>query len=186
MTTRDKWVHIKVSNDERQAWQSQAEAEGITVADLIRSRLATTTVGREPRRKRAARRADPALLAAVGRIGNNLNQLAAWANTYKRQAEVIPVIAALVALERAVREVVGLGTWERHSPGGAVPEPGHEPGYPGGPSHSFSIAPKGVSGSTGAELRRCVEEDGNEMGGPPLPSLLPNAEGQGGAGEDAC
>jgi hypothetical protein len=179
MATRDKWVHIKVSVEERQAWQAQAEAEGITLADLIRSRLATTTVGREPRRKRPARRADPALVAALGRIGNNLNQISRWANTYKKTADTVAVLGALVALERAVEDVAGGLGRERHSPGGAAPEPGHEPGYPGGPSHPFSIAQNapGAAGADSGHGAAAAEDESHGTG--LLPSLLP-LHGQGG------
>jgi len=148
---RDKWIHVKVSEDERQAWQAQAQSEGVTLADLIRSRLATATVGREPRRKRAARRADPALLAALARIGSNLNQIARWANTYKLAASVIPVMTTLVVLERAVR-----GVLVQHHGG------------------SLSIAHDASAGATGPALASedgVVEGQGEEQ--PEIFSLLP-------------
>jgi hypothetical protein len=106
---RPKWVHVKVNEQERTAWQAQAGAAGLTLADLIRKRLGDAKeVGREPIRRRAARRADPALLAALGRIGSNLNQVARWANTYKDKAEAVQVLAALVAIEQLLaRQVRG-------------------------------------------------------------------------------
>lgn len=98
---RAKWVHVKVSDQERAGWQAQAEAAGLTLADLIRQRLGDARpVGRDPVRRRAARRADPELLAALGRIGSNLNQVARWANTYKGKAEAVQVLAALVSIEQ--------------------------------------------------------------------------------------
>lgn len=98
---RAKWVHVKVTDDERAGWQAQAEAAGLTLADLIRQRLGEARpVGRDPVRRRAARRADPELLAALGRIGSNLNQIARWANTYKGKAEAVQVLAALVSIEQ--------------------------------------------------------------------------------------
>ncbi len=36
------------------------------------------------------------------RIGNNLNQIARWANTYKWGAEAVSVVAHLSAIERAL------------------------------------------------------------------------------------
>lgn len=106
---RPKWVHVMVSEQERAAWQAQAGAAGLTLADLIRKRLGDAReVGRAPVRRRAARRADPALLAALGRIGSNLNQVARWANTYKNKAEAVQVLAALVAIEQLLtRQVRG-------------------------------------------------------------------------------
>ena len=98
---RAKWEHVKVTDDERAGWQAQAEAAGLTLADLIWQRLGEARpVGRDQVRRRAARRADPELLAALGRIGSNLNQIARWANTYKGKAEAVQVLAALVSIEQ--------------------------------------------------------------------------------------
>lgn len=100
---RPKWVHVMVNEQERSAWQAQAAAAGLTLADLIRQRLGDAKeVGRAPLKRRAARRADPALLAALGRIGSNLNQVARWANTYKGKAEAVQVLAALVSIEQVI------------------------------------------------------------------------------------
>ncbi|MBC7201820.1 MAG: plasmid mobilization relaxosome protein MobC [Pseudomonas balearica] len=44
--------------------------------------------------------ADPALLAALARAGNNLNQIGRWANTYKSNADAVQVLAALVGIEQ--------------------------------------------------------------------------------------
>ena len=38
----------------------------------------------------------------LARIGSNLNQIARWANTHKENAEVVEVVAHLVAIERAL------------------------------------------------------------------------------------
>lgn len=97
---RDKWLHVKLTEEERQQWQQAAEAEGVTVADLIRLRMGSATEGRRPRQRRASRRADPALLAALGKVGSNLNQIARWANTHKSAADAVQVVAALAAVER--------------------------------------------------------------------------------------
>ncbi|MDD5296560.1 MAG: plasmid mobilization relaxosome protein MobC [Rhodocyclaceae bacterium] len=95
---RNLWVHVKVSGAERQDWQAQAVTAGLTVADLIRQRLAVATVDRAPRRP-PTRRADPALLAGIARVGNNLNQLAKWANTHKGAGEAVQVLVALAKIE---------------------------------------------------------------------------------------
>ena len=100
---RPKWVHVLLSEQERTVWQAGAGAAGLTLADLIRQRMGDAReVGRDPIRRRAARRADPALLAALGRIGSNLNQIARWANTHKDKAEAIQVLAALVSIEQTI------------------------------------------------------------------------------------
>ncbi len=39
----------------------------------------------------------------VSRIGNNLNQIARWANIHKGAAEAVEIVARLVAIERALQ-----------------------------------------------------------------------------------
>lgn len=104
---RVSWVHVKTTPEERQRWHEMAAARGVTLADLIRERLSSDAVGRAPRRRRAAvpeaPAADPALLAALARVGNNVNQLARWVNIYKGRADAIRVLAVLAAIERSLR-----------------------------------------------------------------------------------
>ena len=100
--SRDLWQHVKVTPSERAAWKAAAQAEGLTVADLIRKRMGAATEGRAPKRTRAARRADPRLLQAAGRIGSNLNQIARWCNTHCENADAVQVLAALVAIDQAL------------------------------------------------------------------------------------
>ena len=45
----------------------------------------------------------------VARIGNNLNQLARWANTHAAAVEAVSVIANLVSFERALLTVARVG-----------------------------------------------------------------------------
>jgi hypothetical protein len=101
---RDKWLHLKVTNAERADWQAQAQAAGVTLADLMRQRMGGAA---ESKRKPATRQrrmkapdADPALLAGIAKVGNNLNQLGRWANTHKGAADAVQVLAALSAIER--------------------------------------------------------------------------------------
>jgi len=100
--TRAATVRLRLKPAEQADWQAQAEAEALTLSDLIRKRMGTARpTGIEPKRqRRTGRKADPALLAALGRVGNNLNQVAKWANTYKTDAEARQVLAALVSIER--------------------------------------------------------------------------------------
>jgi hypothetical protein len=45
----------------------------------------------------------------TARVGNNLNQLARWANTHARAAEAVSVIAHLVSFERSLLRVGRIG-----------------------------------------------------------------------------
>ena len=60
-------------------------------------RLAGCGPGRERTRELARERT-----RELARIGSNLNQIARWANIHKEDAEVVEVVAHLVAIERAL------------------------------------------------------------------------------------
>ena len=74
----------------------------MTLADLIRRGVGRATVGRSISTRRPARRADPALIAAVARVSNNLNQIARWVNLNKSAASATQVITELIAIENDV------------------------------------------------------------------------------------
>ena len=101
MQKRDTWLKVRISPEEKEAWQAKADALGLTMANLVRARMGgVDQVDREPKpQKRMTRRADPVLLQAVGRVGSNLNQLARWANIHKSEAEAVLVIQALLAID---------------------------------------------------------------------------------------
>ena len=46
----------------------------------------------------------------VGRIGNNLNQIARWANTHSSAAEAVEVVGHLAAIERALAALPPVGS----------------------------------------------------------------------------
>lgn len=118
---RDKWLHVKLSESERTAWQAAAADAGVTLADLIRQRMGEAAEAkRKPttrRRRMAAPAADPALLAGIARAGNNLNQLARWANTYRGAADQVQLLAALAAVERQLSSFLPPG-----GVGGSAPD----------------------------------------------------------------
>lgn len=57
-----------------------------------------------PRRRRRSA-VDPALLRELARIGNNLNQLARWANRDKNAVEARAVIARLIEIDREIAAI---------------------------------------------------------------------------------
>jgi len=102
---RSKWVHVKISESEKESWQSLAEADDLTLSDLIRQHMgAAQMVHREPVKKRRVKRIDPALIRELAKIGNNLNQISRWANTYKSDAEAMAVLRALLSVERQLAD----------------------------------------------------------------------------------
>lgn len=107
MRRRTVFVHVKASPDERAAWHAAAACAGVTLSDLLRSHplLSTKPFGRA-RRGAAHADADPALQAGIARIGNNVNQLARWANAYKSAGDAVLVLAALAAIERQLSSLL--------------------------------------------------------------------------------
>lgn len=71
-----------------------AGVHGLSMSDYIRQTCLGIRLRRTPEEKRRLRE--------LARIGANLNQLAKWANTYKRSAEALEVLTALAAIERTI------------------------------------------------------------------------------------
>ena len=108
----DVRVTVRVPEVEAVRWREAAAGAGVSVSDWLRTRAAAgqdvgpVATGRPTPRKRAlgrARvvRADPVVVEQLARIGNNLNQLARWANTEHRAVDV-------AALYGVGRQLAGL------------------------------------------------------------------------------
>ncbi len=96
-------IEIRATSAERAAWSETAKASGLTLSALIRQAVS----GVKPPRRRKRAEVDPTLLRELARIGNNLNQLARWANRDKKAVEARAVIARLIEIDRelmAIRE----------------------------------------------------------------------------------
>ena len=94
---REVWVKIRASEAERAEWHAKARSVGLSLSDLVRrsvGRVRTWTVAHAELERERTRE--------LARIGSNLNQIARWANTHKENAEVLEVVAHLVAIERAL------------------------------------------------------------------------------------
>ncbi len=95
-------VRARVLPSEHTAWLAKAAAAGVSPSDLLRQAMARTrtwtarAVAVERERSRQ-----------VARIGNNLNQIARWANTHAEKADAFEVIAHLVAIEREIVRLAG-------------------------------------------------------------------------------
>ena len=96
-TGRAVWVKVRASEAERAEWHAKARSAGMTLSDLVRRavhRARTWTVAHaEVERERTQQ---------VARVGNNLNQIARWANTHKEAVEAVEVIGHLIAIRRAL------------------------------------------------------------------------------------
>jgi len=97
---RDKFIHVKCSEDERIVMKQKAESAGMHLSSLIRASLERTNVWTAHDRK-----AIYSLSKELSRIGNNLNQLARWANTEKSGLESIQVISNLAQIEEELESI---------------------------------------------------------------------------------
>ena len=98
-------VHARVSPAELADWRAKAAAAGVPVSDLLRQAMARTRTWTA-----AAADVERERTRQVARIGNNLNQLARWANRHAAAVEAVEVIAHLVAFERELRKLARIGT----------------------------------------------------------------------------
>ena len=80
----------------RKLIESKASAQGQTVTDFLRQRALDYRLRQSPLEKERIRQ--------LARIGANMNQIARWANTYKKRAEAVEVITRLIVLERKLHE----------------------------------------------------------------------------------
>ena len=95
---RSAEVHLRVSPAERAAWKAKAAAAGLPLSALLRQAMARTQTWTAP-----AMAVERERSRQIARIGNNLNQLARWANTRASALDALRVIDALKAVERALR-----------------------------------------------------------------------------------
>ena len=105
---RDRIIRFRVSPEEKTLIEEKASAQSQTVTDFLRQRALHYRLRMSGDEKERVRQ--------LARIGNNLNQIARWANTYKDRAEAMTILGALVSLERAVKNPEAKPTEEGDKP----------------------------------------------------------------------
>jgi len=102
---RELVLRVRCTEEERYVWLRKARAQERSLSDYARHVLSA-----EPMQRRARPpEVDPVLLAAVGRAGNNLNQIARAINVDRKAGRSIDLIAVrtlLMALDRQLAEIV--------------------------------------------------------------------------------
>ncbi len=91
-------IVVRLLPEERDTLRLNAGVHGLNMSDYIRQTCLGIRLRRTPEEKRRLRE--------LARIGANLNQIAKWANTYKRSAEAFEVLTALASIERTINEWV--------------------------------------------------------------------------------
>ena len=104
-------VRVRMSESDHAKLREHADALGVSMSDWLRLRISNDFSNAEPtkrptprQRKREAPKhpADPKLIAALAKIGNNLNQLAHVANA----SGTLPTLLQLSSIERQLSEVL--------------------------------------------------------------------------------
>lgn len=93
-------MELRLSDDEKLSLQAKADRAGISMAELIKkgiNRVKTFTI--EDKKIAIGKNRE------LNRIGNNLNQIAHWANTHKSNADTIEIISHLVAIEQEIKKL---------------------------------------------------------------------------------
>ena len=94
---RTVMIAARVTRAEHAAWKEKAAAAGVSPSALLRQAMTRTRAWTAP-----ALAIERERTRQVARIGNNLNQLARWANTHASEVEAVEVVARLVSVERSL------------------------------------------------------------------------------------
>lgn len=87
-------IVVRLLPAELDAMRLNAGVHGLSMSDYIRQKCLGIHLRRTPEEKRR--------LHELAKIGVNLNQLAKWANTYKRTVEAFEILQALRNLESQI------------------------------------------------------------------------------------
>ena len=99
-------VQARVSARELAAWRSKAAAAGVSSSVLLRQAMARTgawTPSASEVERARRREVERERTRELVRIGNNLNQIARWANRHKSAADAGEVSLRLAAIELVLR-----------------------------------------------------------------------------------
>lgn len=97
---REHMLRVRASASELDTWRTAAAARGLPLSQLLRQLLANVDATHPPPPP-----PDPALVAQVRRIGNNLNQIARHMHRAPPEARLAP-LARLAGIEAAVKKLL--------------------------------------------------------------------------------
>ena len=97
-------IHLRVSPAEVAAWRAKAAAAGVPLSDLLRQAMARTRTWTA-----AAAEVERERTRQIARVGNNLNQIARWANTHATAIDAVEIIANLVYISQTLDKVARVG-----------------------------------------------------------------------------
>ena len=94
---RTNTISIRLTESEKLDWELKAHAAGLTISQVAREAMGKVRVTNVSERAISRERT-----RQIAKIGNNLNQIARWANTYKSTADTVEVVTHLIAIEQAL------------------------------------------------------------------------------------
>ena len=97
---RNKEIKVRLTEAEHHALLERME--GGVLATWIRN----TCLDEKPNKRRNYKVADPQLLAALGRIGGNLNQIARQVNTVESDIEKLRAFAELAVIREQLQGIL--------------------------------------------------------------------------------
>lgn len=94
---RTNTVAVRLTDEEKLDWDLKAHAAGLSISELVRQAMSRVRISHVGDRAIAIERT-----RQIAKIGNNLNQIARWVNSYKTTADSVEVVTHLVAIEQAL------------------------------------------------------------------------------------
>lgn len=96
---KNRRIEIRVCESEYSQLKAKAENSDITISDLIRnSALSAKTWSVKDKALESER------IRQIAKIGNNLNQIARFCNTYKSAADTFEICQYLVSIENELEK----------------------------------------------------------------------------------
>lgn len=87
-------IQLRLSNNKRAEWKQKAANLNMTMTDFIIA--AVDKIEMKPRKRSHV---DPLFLQEIARIGNNINQIARYANSLRELADATKILSVLIAIE---------------------------------------------------------------------------------------
>jgi len=93
-----KLLSVRLSTEEWDSLRRQADESGMVLSDFVRVRLRVRAVQKKKKENREGG-------GQIAKVGNNLNQIAKWVNTYKLAADTADVIMLLADIWGDLKKV---------------------------------------------------------------------------------
>lgn len=105
---KTKFLQIRIDPDLKELWKKNADDLGVSVTDLLVQAMDLVKPWRPQARPNPEDRdIERAKIRELARIGNNLNQISRWCNTYKSSCDATLILQHLVSIEHELKKVLG-------------------------------------------------------------------------------